>query len=206
MKIAFTITRTRNNAVASFGTLKVQSLMLTEVRDCDLLIVVTFSTFLKRKDTLRWDWVFFKSRLQNDVRRLGCGLAGLLSQQILLNLIKRCSNQHAEIFMNETNMRRFESVFTNRITSSWHQKSKISKWIVLIDNTLLRWITQVHRGKTCQLGHYTQESLVVFPLISEPGPTQIDSPEDHSMICMFPHTHFLGNANIMVWPKNQEES
>ena len=35
------------------------------------------------------------------------------SQQILLNLIKRCSNQHAEIFMNETNMRRFESVFTN---------------------------------------------------------------------------------------------
>ena len=32
-------------------------------------------------------------------------LAGLFSQQILLNLIKRCSNQHAEIFMNETNMR-----------------------------------------------------------------------------------------------------
>ena len=31
---------------------------------------------------------------------------------------KRChsSNQQAEIFMNETNMRRFESVFTNRIT------------------------------------------------------------------------------------------
>jgi len=27
--------------------------MLTEVRDCDLLIVVTFSTFLKRKDMLR---------------------------------------------------------------------------------------------------------------------------------------------------------
>ena len=33
-----------------FGTLKVQSFMLTEVRDCDLLIVVTSSTFLKRKD------------------------------------------------------------------------------------------------------------------------------------------------------------
>ena len=33
-------------------------------------------------------------------------------------LIKRCSNQRAEIFMNETNMRRFEGVFTNRITTS----------------------------------------------------------------------------------------
>jgi hypothetical protein len=27
--------------------------MLTEVRDCDLLIVVTSSTFLKRKDMLK---------------------------------------------------------------------------------------------------------------------------------------------------------
>ena len=34
----------------TFGTLKVQSFMLTEVRDCDLLIVVTSSTFLKRKE------------------------------------------------------------------------------------------------------------------------------------------------------------
>jgi len=51
MKIAFIITRKRNNVVFSFGTLKVQSFMLTEVRDCDLLIVVTSSTFLKRKDT-----------------------------------------------------------------------------------------------------------------------------------------------------------
>ena len=67
---------------------------------------------------LRWGLVFFKSRLQNDVRRFGCGLAGLFSQQNLLNLIKRCSNQHAEIFMDETNMRRLESVFTNRITTS----------------------------------------------------------------------------------------
>jgi len=50
MKIAFIITRKRNNAVFSFGTLKVQSFMLTEVRDCDLLIVVTSSAFLKRKD------------------------------------------------------------------------------------------------------------------------------------------------------------
>jgi len=57
--------------------------------------------------------VFFKSRLQNDVRRFGRGYAGLFSQKILLNLIKRCSNQHAEIFMNEKNMGRFESVFTN---------------------------------------------------------------------------------------------
>ena len=36
-----------------FGTLKVQSFMLTEVRDCDLLIVVTSSTFLQRKDILK---------------------------------------------------------------------------------------------------------------------------------------------------------
>jgi len=27
--------------------------MLTEVRDCDLLIVVIYSTFLKRKDMLK---------------------------------------------------------------------------------------------------------------------------------------------------------
>jgi len=39
MKIAFIISRKRNNVVVSFGTLKVQSFMLTEVRDCDLLIV-----------------------------------------------------------------------------------------------------------------------------------------------------------------------
>jgi len=31
----------------------VQSFMLTEVRDYDLLIVVTSSTFLKRKDMLK---------------------------------------------------------------------------------------------------------------------------------------------------------
>jgi len=71
-----------------------------------------------RNAELRWGWVFFKSHLQNDVRSFGRGLAGLFSQQILLNLIKRCSNQHAEICMNETNMRCFENVFTNRITSS----------------------------------------------------------------------------------------
>jgi len=70
------------------------------------------------RPALRWGWVFFTSRLQNDVRRVGRGLAGLFSQQILLNLIKRCSNQHAEIFMDETNMRRFECVFTNQISSS----------------------------------------------------------------------------------------
>ena len=94
--------------------------------------------YLKTLDwTLRWGSVFFKSREQNNVRRFGRGLAGLFSQQILLNLIKRCSDQHTEIFMDKTNMRRFESVFTNRITSSWHQKSKISKRIVLIDNTSL---------------------------------------------------------------------
>ena len=43
----------RNNVVVLFGTLKVQSVMLTEVRDCDLLIVVTSSIFLKRKDMLK---------------------------------------------------------------------------------------------------------------------------------------------------------
>ena len=48
MKMAFIITRKRNNVVVSFGTLKVQSFMLTEVRDRDLLIVVTSFTFLKR--------------------------------------------------------------------------------------------------------------------------------------------------------------
>ena len=36
-----------------FGTLKVQSVMLTEVRDCDLLIVVISSTFLKKKGMLK---------------------------------------------------------------------------------------------------------------------------------------------------------
>ena len=53
MKIAFIITCKRNNVVVSFGTLTVQSFMLTEVTDCDLLIVVTSSTFLKRKDMLK---------------------------------------------------------------------------------------------------------------------------------------------------------
>jgi len=43
----------RNNVVVLFGTIKVQSFMLTEVKDCDLLIVVTSATFLKRKDMLK---------------------------------------------------------------------------------------------------------------------------------------------------------
>ena len=51
--IAFIIARERNNVVVLFGTLKVKSFMLTEVRDCDLLIVITSSTFLKRKDMLK---------------------------------------------------------------------------------------------------------------------------------------------------------
>jgi len=49
----FFTAHTRNNVVVSFGTLKVQSFMLTKVRDCDLLIVTTSSTFLKRKDMLK---------------------------------------------------------------------------------------------------------------------------------------------------------
>ena len=43
----------RNNVVVLFGTLKVQSFMLNEVRVCDLLIVVTSATFLKRKDMFK---------------------------------------------------------------------------------------------------------------------------------------------------------
>jgi len=43
----------KNNVVVLFGTLKVQFLILTEVSDCGLLIVVTSSTFLKRKDMLK---------------------------------------------------------------------------------------------------------------------------------------------------------
>ena len=43
----------RNNVVVLFGTLKVQSFILTEVSDCGLLIVVTSSTFLQRKDKLK---------------------------------------------------------------------------------------------------------------------------------------------------------
>ena len=43
----------RNNVVILFETLKVQSFFFTEVSDCGLLIVVTSSTFLKRKDMLK---------------------------------------------------------------------------------------------------------------------------------------------------------
>ena len=51
MKIAFIIAQKKNsNVVVLFGTLKVQSFILTEVSDSGLLIVVTSSTFLKRKD------------------------------------------------------------------------------------------------------------------------------------------------------------
>jgi len=53
MKIAFIITHTRNNVVVLFGSLMVQSFMITKVRDCDVLIFVTSSTFLKRKDVLK---------------------------------------------------------------------------------------------------------------------------------------------------------
>jgi len=53
MKIAFIIAHTRNDVVVLFGTLKLQSFILTEVSDCGLLIVVTSSTFLKRKDMLK---------------------------------------------------------------------------------------------------------------------------------------------------------
>jgi len=50
MKIAFIIAHKRNNVVVVFETLKVQSFIVTEVSDCGLLIVVTSSSFLKRKE------------------------------------------------------------------------------------------------------------------------------------------------------------
>ena len=53
MKDCFYYCSERHNVGVLFGTLKVQSFMLTEVRDCDLLIVVTSSTFLKRKDMFK---------------------------------------------------------------------------------------------------------------------------------------------------------
>jgi len=53
MKIAFIIAHKRSNIVVLFETLKVQSFKLTEVKDCGLLIVVTSSTFLKRKDMFK---------------------------------------------------------------------------------------------------------------------------------------------------------
>jgi len=43
----------RNNVVVLFETLKLQSFVLTEASDCGSLIVVTSSTFLKRKDMLK---------------------------------------------------------------------------------------------------------------------------------------------------------
>jgi len=53
MKIAFIIAHKTNNVVVLFGTLKVQSFILIEVSDCDLLIAIISSTFLKRKDMLK---------------------------------------------------------------------------------------------------------------------------------------------------------
>jgi len=53
MKIAFVVAHERNSVVVLFETLKVQFFMLTKVRDCDLLMVVTSSNFLKRKEMLK---------------------------------------------------------------------------------------------------------------------------------------------------------
>jgi len=53
LKIAFIIAQKKINVVVLFGTLKVQSFILTEVSDCGLLIVITSSTFLKIKDMLK---------------------------------------------------------------------------------------------------------------------------------------------------------
>jgi len=43
----------RNKVIVLFGTLKVKSFILTKVGDCGLLIVITSSTFLKRKDIFK---------------------------------------------------------------------------------------------------------------------------------------------------------
>jgi len=43
----------RNNVVVLFETLKMHSFIPNELSDCGLLIVVTSSTFLKRKDMLQ---------------------------------------------------------------------------------------------------------------------------------------------------------
>ena len=51
----------RSNIVVLFGTLKVQSFVLTEVSDYGLLIVVTSSTFLKRTDMLKKKAVSLRS-------------------------------------------------------------------------------------------------------------------------------------------------
>jgi len=48
MKIAFIIAHKGNNVAVMYRTLKVQSFVLTKVRDCGLLIVVKFSIFLKK--------------------------------------------------------------------------------------------------------------------------------------------------------------
>ena len=49
VKIAFIIAHTRNNVVFLFGTLKVQSFIITEVSDCSLLFVIISCTYLKGK-------------------------------------------------------------------------------------------------------------------------------------------------------------
>jgi len=43
----------KKKVVVLFGTLKVQSFIVTEVSDCGLLIVVTSSNFLTRKGILK---------------------------------------------------------------------------------------------------------------------------------------------------------
>jgi len=53
MKIAFFISHKRNNVVFLFRTLKVQSFIFTGVCDCELLSVVTSSTFLRSRDLLK---------------------------------------------------------------------------------------------------------------------------------------------------------
>ena len=53
MKIAFVVAHERNSVAVLFETLKVQFFMLTKVRECDLLMVVTSSNFLKRKEMLK---------------------------------------------------------------------------------------------------------------------------------------------------------
>ena len=70
--------------ILDFSAFKIPSLVSPHFLVSMIPHVIWLSpgTLVPRMFFLRWGWVFFKSRLKNDVRRLGRGLAGLFSQQI----------------------------------------------------------------------------------------------------------------------------
>ena len=105
-------------------------------------------------------------------------------------------------------MRRFESVFTNRISSSWHQKSKLSKRIILICSTFFILITQVPLWQTkWDLLQNIQHSSVVITMDSKSEGRQIETRGEPMTLfsCGEPIALvFLGDANVMFCPKNHE--